>query len=65
MDEKTKGRNGGDRATPKTSDKRNLTRLAPRIKLLIAGAFLGGDAAVMNEALLHLRSTANPSGVLS
>jgi len=39
MDEKTKGRNGGDRATPKTSDRRNHIPLVPRIKALIVGAF--------------------------
>jgi len=42
MTTKTKGRNGGDRATPKTSDNRNPTATASRIKAPIAGAACWG-----------------------
>ena len=42
MTGKTKGRTGGDRATPKTSDNRNFTATASRIKALIVGATCWG-----------------------
>ncbi len=38
MTTKTKGRNGGDRATPKTSDNRRPTSTENRFKALIVGA---------------------------
>lgn len=42
MTRKTKGRSGGDGATPKTSDSHNLTATATQIKALIVGAACWG-----------------------
>ena len=42
MTRKTKGRNGGDRATLKTTDKRNPTATASRLKALIVNAACWG-----------------------
>lgn len=42
MTRKTKGRSGGDRATPKTSDSQNSTLIASRSKALIVGAACWG-----------------------
>ena len=42
MTKNTKGRNGGDRATPKTSCRRNHISISTRIKGLIVRAALWG-----------------------
>ena len=42
MTRKMKGSNGGDRATPKTSDNGSSTATASRIKALIVGAACWG-----------------------
>lgn len=42
MTTKTKGRNGGDRATPMTATSRNSTATKARIKAIIVGAACWG-----------------------